>query len=123
MRDHKHRLLLIDDEPLICSFISTVARQMGFIVTATGDAEEFRECYRNDQPSIVILDLQMPKVDGVEILTFLANEKSRASILVASGMDMKTLATADNLAGGLPRARMLSWRSRSMSSQAGWGRM
>lgn len=88
---------MIDDEPLICSFISKVARQMGFMVTATVDADEFRASYLDAPPSIVILDLQMPHEDGVEMLRFLANNKSEASVLVASGMDIKTLATADNL--------------------------
>ena len=40
---------------------------------------------------------QIFKVDGVEILRFLAKKKSKASILLASGMDLKTLSTAEYL--------------------------
>lgn len=97
MKDTTNRLLVIDDEPLIRGFISAVARQMGFMVTATGDADEFRASYLEAPPSIVILDLQMPQVDGVEILRFLESVNSEASIFVVSGMHKRTLASAENL--------------------------
>ena len=91
------QLLVIDDEPLVCRFINFVASQLGFTVTSTGTADDFKNSYMHELPSIIIVDLQMPKVDGVEILRFLAKKKSKASILLISGMDLKTLSTAEYL--------------------------
>ena len=97
MKQDAITLLVMDDEPLICSFIKTVGEQMGFTVTSTSEPDEFRSSYLTQQPEIVILDLQMPKVDGIEMLRFLADNDCESSILLASGVDMKTLASAENL--------------------------
>ena len=97
MTKNVNQLLVIDDEPLICGFINTVGQQMGLGVTTTSDPDEFYRSFESGQPSIVILDLQMPKVDGVELLRFLADNKCKSSIILVSGMHMKTLASAENL--------------------------
>lgn len=97
MTNAGQRLLMIDDEPTMCRFVKAVAEQVGLAVTTTEDPDEFRAANERERPTIIVLDLQMPKADGVELLRYLASVKTRASILLASGMDMKTVASAENL--------------------------
>lgn len=97
MSNAGQKLLMIDDEPTICRFVKAVAEQVGLAATTTRDPYEFCAAIEREQPTIIILDLQMPKVDGVELLRYLARTQCRASILLASGMDTKTLASAENL--------------------------
>ncbi len=91
------RLLVIDDEAAIREFVRDVAEGAGFDVVAVEAFDEFRSSYRSLDPSLVILDLKMPKVDGIEVLRFLADERSRAQILLVSGADTRILTTAKQL--------------------------
>ena len=94
---NSNRLLVIDDEPGICEFITEVAEGVGFEAKATTTPDDFRTVYRTFSPTAIILDLVMPETDGVELLRFLADDHCRAQVLVASGVDPKVLATAKRL--------------------------
>lgn len=97
MTSNPNKILVIDDESTICDLVRVVGSQMGFEVSATSDADEFRRLYASLSPSVVILDLQMPEVDGIEIMRYLASVRCTARTLLVSGMDLKTLAAAENL--------------------------
>jgi CheY-like chemotaxis protein len=91
------RLLLIDDEPQMRSFLSRVAQGCGYEVRNTDDAAGFKQVYLSWIPDIVILDLVMPQIDGIELLRFLAERASKARILIISGFDPKVLDAARRL--------------------------
>lgn len=95
MPDSLNRMLVIDDQPDLCEFIAEVASGVGFDVRAVTDPEAFRRSYAEFRPTLVVLDLQMPEADGIELLRFLADRGSRAHVLVASGMDNRILQTAE----------------------------
>jgi CheY-like chemotaxis protein len=97
MMDTARRLLLIDDEPQMRSFLSRVAQGCGYEVRNTDDAAGFKEAYASWSPDIVILDLVMPQVDGIELLRFLAEQASKTRILIISGFDPKVLDAAHRL--------------------------
>lgn len=97
MHTHPNRVLIVDDEPGIRDFVATVAEGLGFEARGAGDAEEFRRMIRDFAPTAVVLDLNLPDADGVELLRFLAEEKCRAKILIASGVDTRVLSTVGRL--------------------------
>lgn len=94
---NSNRLLIIDDEPGICEFITEVAEGVGFKAKATTTPDDFRSNYMSFSPTAIILDLVMPETDGVELLRFLADDHCQAQVLVASGVDPKVLATAKRI--------------------------
>lgn len=91
------RLLVVDDDDDICDIVSEVAEAMGFAVVTISNAAEFETTYRSQQPEVIVLDLNMPGTDGVELLRFLAESKSPSAILLMSGLDNRTLASAQRL--------------------------
>ena len=91
------RLLSIDDEPAVCELIKNVAEDVGYAVRTTSDPDEFRESIQSFDPTVIVLDLQMPRADGVELLRYLAEVKCRAQVLVVSGVDGKVLETVKRL--------------------------
>ena len=91
------RLLVIDDEPDIAAFVLDVAGPMGFDARASGDGADFIRQYEAIRPTVLILDLQMPGLDGVELLQQLAGRDCRACIILMSGMDSKVLGSAQQL--------------------------
>ena len=92
-----NRLLVIDDQPDLCEFITEAATAMGFEAQAVNEPVAFREACTNFKPSVVVLDLQMPGADGIELLRYLADHGSKAHVLLASGMDQRVLATAQQV--------------------------
>jgi len=95
------RLLLIDDEPALAEFIASAARECGFAPTVTGDDQEFRDSFMSERPDMVVLDLGMPGMDGVELLRFLSEEQYRAPVLIVSGFDRRVLESAFRLGQAL----------------------
>ena len=92
-----NRLLIIDDEPAISAVVAKVAKTCGYDVQSTTDAGEFRTLHGSWRPTHVSLDLHMPGTDGIEIIRFLASERSGAQILVMSGFDAKVVESARRL--------------------------
>ena len=81
-----HRLLIIDDEPSICSFIARVAANAGYQTLIVPGADSFLEHVRSWLPTHIAMDLQMPVVDGLELLSQLASEHCTANIILVSGV-------------------------------------
>jgi len=95
------RLLVIDDEPALAEFVAQVAGDCGFLPVLTADDEGFRSAFVEQKPDIVVLDLGMPGMDGVELLRFLAGQDSRAPVLIISGFDRRVLESAFRLGEAL----------------------
>jgi EAL domain-containing protein (putative c-di-GMP-specific phosphodiesterase class I) len=92
-----HRLLVMDDEPQICSFIENVASRLGFEVTCLVDSIRFMETLKAFAPSAIITDLKMPGCDGVRLLQSMKDADCQAQVIVISGMDQRVLSTAEKL--------------------------
>jgi EAL domain-containing protein (putative c-di-GMP-specific phosphodiesterase class I) len=93
----KQKVLIVDDEKDIRSFFCEVAEGLGCSVVSVSEADAFKAAYRESKPDRIILDLQLKNSDGVELLRFLAEEKCQAEIILVSGVDKKTLMTAERL--------------------------
>jgi EAL domain-containing protein (putative c-di-GMP-specific phosphodiesterase class I)/ActR/RegA family two-component response regulator len=92
-----NRLLVVDDQPDILEFVGQVAESLGFEVRRASNARACRETLRDFKPTLVILDLQMPATDGIELIRELGSLGTRASILISSGMNQRVLASAEQL--------------------------
>lgn len=93
--------LIIDDEPAIGRLIQRVAAGCGYIVTLTTSADQFMDSLAIKDPAVIVLDLAMPGLDGVEILRFLGASKCKAQILIVSGFDSRVLETTADLGAAL----------------------
>ncbi|MEY4933144.1 MAG: hypothetical protein RLZZ403_1464 [Pseudomonadota bacterium] len=87
-------LLAFDDELDFLDLIETVATGVGFQVLTARTAAEFFDQLARRRPSLVVLDLQLPGMDGVEVIRNLARLASDAGVLLVSGMDQRVLASA-----------------------------
>jgi CheY-like chemotaxis protein len=92
-----NHLISIDDDPALLAIIEKTARGAGYTVFATTDAVEFKAAIATEPPSVVVLDLQMPGCDGVELLRFLADQHCRAKIILISGFDARVLGLARSI--------------------------
>ncbi|MDO8605837.1 MAG: EAL domain-containing response regulator [Phaeospirillum sp.] len=89
-----NRLLIVDDEKEFGAFVAKVALSAGFKVKLTSRPQEFEAVAAEWNPTLVALDLQMPEMDGIELLRHLAANHSSARILIMSGVDGRVLDAA-----------------------------
>ncbi|MDV3256432.1 MAG: response regulator [Sphingomonas sp.] len=88
------RLLLIDDEPALAAFVAKAADLCGFDPVIAEQDQQFRESFCEHPPQMVVLDLGMPGMDGVELLRFLSSKEYRDPVLIISGFDRRVLESA-----------------------------
>jgi EAL domain-containing protein (putative c-di-GMP-specific phosphodiesterase class I)/FixJ family two-component response regulator len=91
------KILVIDDEADVGEFVCAAAQSMGFDCTATTDATTFLELLTPDT-TLVLLDLVMPDLDGVELLRQLSEQKCKAGIILMSGSAKRIIESAGQLA-------------------------
>ena len=79
----KAKILVIDDEEDICYFTKSVLERTGkFEVTASTDSAKAIELAKNILPDLIILDINMPGIDGGEIAQTLQEYKITSGIPV-----------------------------------------
>jgi EAL domain-containing protein (putative c-di-GMP-specific phosphodiesterase class I) len=88
---------MIDDDLAFLRLVKRVAEPHGFEVIATDDPELFRRTAQSWNPTLIVMDLQMPGTDGIELLRDLALNKCTAQIVMTSGLDLRTLDSARHL--------------------------
>lgn len=95
MTDNVNRLLVVDDQEDILDFVAQVAESMDYAVAVAASAEDFRRRLNQFGPTLIVLDLQMPGTDGIELLRFLGRQSVRVPVVISSGMDARVLASAE----------------------------
>ncbi len=62
------RILAVDDEKRILTFLKTKLKASGYEVFTAGNGKEALELVHAQQPDLIVLDIVMPKMDGIEML-------------------------------------------------------
>ena len=76
------RILLVEDDRFLRRAAEASLRQRGFAVTVAADGEEALAKVRTEIPDLILLDLLMPKVTGIEVLRALRAEEATKGIRV-----------------------------------------
>ena len=85
-------ILVVDDDPLIRRLIATTLEDVsGFDLVEAGDGVEALERAREQQPTIVFLDIDMPRMDGITACAELRNAPGTSDSTIV----MLTAATDD----------------------------
>ena len=83
------RILLVDDEPLIIKGLRFTLEQEGYEILTAADGEEALEVFHSEPVDLVLLDVMLPKLDGIQVCQRI-RETSNVPILMltAKGEDM-----------------------------------
>jgi len=81
----KH-ILLVEDDEAIREMVEKYLRMEGFAITSASNGEEAVQYYVSTSFDLIILDIMMPKLDGLEVLKII-REKSALPILIMSAKD------------------------------------
>ncbi len=85
MDDSVHSLLLIDDEPFVRDSLAAYLEDSGYRVLEAGDGQQGLMMFEQCRPDLVLLDLKMPNMDGLELLRKLGDHPSHTPVIVISG--------------------------------------
>ncbi len=96
-----NRILIIDDNPEICRLLRRVSEGMGYEAYILDNPVDFEPAYVGFEPNLIALDLQMPQMDGIEILRHLSGLESESAIMLMSGVQTRVIQTAERLATSL----------------------
>lgn len=91
------QLLMVDDEEELGKLICRVAENIGFSARSTTNARDFLAALDVREPDLVILDLGLPEMDGIELMRVLAERGLRAEVLIMSGSDTRVRHSANRL--------------------------
>ena len=80
-------ILIVDDDSAILEMLSEHLREKGFTVRTAHETIQAYKELRNPKCKLMILDLNMPKINGAELLLLMASE----------GIDVPTIVTASNI--------------------------
>jgi DNA-binding response OmpR family regulator len=73
-------VLVVDDDPVILKLLEVNFEMEGFVVLVAHDGEEGIEVARNERPDVIVSDIMMPRVSGLELVTALKSDPSTSDI-------------------------------------------
>ena len=62
------RILVVDDEPYVCEFLKKDLSQRSYDVITANSGKEALEKVKKDRPHVMLLDIRMPGLNGIEVL-------------------------------------------------------
>ena len=77
------KILVVDDEPDILEFLQYNLEKEGFTVVTASDGEAGIQMAERENPDLIILDIMMPKMDGVEVCRVLRSRPQFAQTVIA----------------------------------------
>jgi two-component system alkaline phosphatase synthesis response regulator PhoP len=80
-------VLVADDEPNLRSLLNSYLTQQGYRVVTARDGDEALAAARQDQPDVIVLDIMMPRMDGLEFIRRFRKEAQVPIILLTARVD------------------------------------
>lgn len=93
------RILIADDDPNIRRLIAELMASEGYKVLAAEDGEEAMRVCKEEHPDLIILDIIMPKVDGMEVCRRLRDETAAPIIFLTAKDDITDLVSGLAIGG------------------------
>lgn len=79
------RVLVVDDTDDILTLVQGVTQRMGLLTATLNDSTRFMTTFVRFKPDIIVLDIVMPNIDGIEIIHWLSDVGFAGRLIVMSG--------------------------------------
>jgi two-component system alkaline phosphatase synthesis response regulator PhoP len=80
--DEKKTIMVVDDNPDIVTIVKTILEGRGYLVQCAYSGLEVFTLLEEKKPDLIVLDIMLPQMDGLEVLTKLKGAPDTASIPV-----------------------------------------
>lgn len=82
---HNIRILIVDDDPLVLELLGISIGSFGFDCTSANNGKEAIAILQKENFEIVITDMMMPEVDGMQLLEYVKNNAPHTDVIVVTG--------------------------------------
>ena len=90
MHNPSAKLLIIDDDEAVRTSLAAYLEDSGFAVEQAGNGHLGLELFERERPDLVICDLRMPQIDGLELIRRIGELDNPAPVIVVSGAGVMT---------------------------------
>ncbi len=87
-----YKILIVDDEIKACDFLKKILESKGFSVTVSYSGESALEKVKTEMPDIVLLDIRMPGMDGMETLRLIRQFDNKVTIIMLTAVSDEGIA-------------------------------
>ncbi len=91
------KILLVEDSELYYNFLVDVIKDVE--ISRAKDGEEAIETYQREMPSLVLVDIILPDMSGIDVIKRIKEIDGKANIIAISGMDKKDIVRDAKKAG------------------------
>jgi len=81
------KILVVDDELDIVKVVRAYLEQSGFRVITASDGEQALAMFRHEQPDLIVLDLNLPKMDGLDVCRAIRRDSNVPIIMLTARVD------------------------------------
>jgi DNA-binding NtrC family response regulator len=79
------KILIIDDDEVQLSLLQTLLSDQGYTLYSTADGPQGVELYKTHHPDLVLLDIGLPSISGIEVMKQVRQIDGKAKIIVITG--------------------------------------
>jgi DNA-binding NtrC family response regulator len=87
MKTNNHRILIVDDERPVLVTLEALLKRHGYQVDTASTAAQGIKLLKSKSPALVLLDLQLPDADGMEMLDRIKSELPRIQVIILTAHD------------------------------------
>jgi CheY-like chemotaxis protein len=99
LNTEKKSILVVDDEAIVRISCKRILEPEGFNVEVANDGYEALELIKKKGYEIIITDLKMPKMDGLEVLKWIKENSPQSKVIVITGFSTPEIAEKSLSAG------------------------
>jgi two-component system, response regulator, stage 0 sporulation protein F len=83
------KLLVVDDESEICEFLKSFFEERSYNVTVANSGEQALDVMKREKPQVVLLDIKMPGMDGVQTLREIKTKYPKAKVIMVTAIETR----------------------------------
>jgi two-component system chemotaxis response regulator CheY len=84
-------VMIVDDSLFMRNHLSELLAKKGYQTEMAEDGEQAVRNYRHDHPDVVLMDITMPRKDGLQALTEICKMDSQAKVIMLTAMDQELM--------------------------------
>ncbi|MCE1253075.1 MAG: response regulator transcription factor [Anaerolineae bacterium] len=87
MNSLQKKILVVDDEPQIVNVLKAYLEKAGFRVVTAADGQQALDCFHQESPNFIILDLNLPGLDGLDVMRSLRRESDVPVLMLTARVE------------------------------------